>query len=494
MKHLIDSLSTTEKTFISLFLVLKLAVLIWFPLTGDEAYFISWGDDVSLGYYDHPPVAGWAIYALSFISDNYYLYRFFAFLVSLAVSATLYQFVVAYRSRVVAFYISLVFFVSPLSLFLTILTNDVVLVLFGFVGFYFFSSALKKKSMTMAIAAGVFLGLAFLSKYLSVIMLSALLLYVLMNLKKDNYRLILIMLAIVLFCVAENIYFNLNNCWNNIVFNLVARTEGSSFEPDYIALFFLSLFFLVPPQGIYLLTKANFKDSPDFIRQALYVTIIFVVIFFIVSTFKKIGLHWLALYIPFVYLLFADIQKEKLPFLLIYNAVISILVSLFLLMLSTQYNWLFEDHKNYRDLLFYTETSKICDMLPEGEMILTLGYTKNSILSQHCKNNEFHVMFSMSKYGREDDKKMSFSQYDQKSLYIFTSSEKKVAAIRPYFNAVHISPVSLRENVSYYLIEAEGFNFEKYKTDILSNISKNYYTPPSWLPASECEFNNKYAL
>ena len=41
---------------------------LWFaaalPLTGDEAYFVVWGQQPAGGYYDHPPMVGWWLAAL----------------------------------------------------------------------------------------------------------------------------------------------------------------------------------------------------------------------------------------------------------------------------------------------------------------------------------------------------------------------------------------------------------------------------------------------
>ena len=36
----------------------------WVPVTGDEAYFIYWGEAPALGVYDHPPMVGWLLAAL----------------------------------------------------------------------------------------------------------------------------------------------------------------------------------------------------------------------------------------------------------------------------------------------------------------------------------------------------------------------------------------------------------------------------------------------
>ena len=61
----------TSRLFAAL-LVLTLAFRVWlaaaFPITGDEAYFIWWGWMPDWGFYDHPPMIGWWLAALSLVS------------------------------------------------------------------------------------------------------------------------------------------------------------------------------------------------------------------------------------------------------------------------------------------------------------------------------------------------------------------------------------------------------------------------------------------
>ena len=45
-------------------LAFRLWLAWWLPLTGDEAYFLQWGEAPALGYYDHPPLVGWLLAAL----------------------------------------------------------------------------------------------------------------------------------------------------------------------------------------------------------------------------------------------------------------------------------------------------------------------------------------------------------------------------------------------------------------------------------------------
>jgi hypothetical protein len=44
----------------SLFLKLILALIV--PLALDEYYYFLWGNQLSLSYYDHPPLVGWLMF------------------------------------------------------------------------------------------------------------------------------------------------------------------------------------------------------------------------------------------------------------------------------------------------------------------------------------------------------------------------------------------------------------------------------------------------
>ena len=74
--------------------VLSLLVRTWigatFPITGDEAYFYWWGVYLDWGYYDHPPMAGWAIAAmLKLFGDSTFAMRMPALLLPTALGAAL---------------------------------------------------------------------------------------------------------------------------------------------------------------------------------------------------------------------------------------------------------------------------------------------------------------------------------------------------------------------------------------------------------------------
>ncbi|MBL4761946.1 MAG: glycosyltransferase family 39 protein [Gammaproteobacteria bacterium] len=480
-----------EKLLITAFIVAKILLLIQLPLFGDEAYFLSWGKDLSLGYYDHPPMVGWTIHLLNIISENHYFHRFFAFLTSIVISLFIYLITRNATNKESAFLTALIFFVSPASLITVLLTNDVVLVLFGVTGFYVFSQALLKNSLLLAVAAGVFFGLTFLSKYFSVLMFIGIAIYLIKYRSTINYKVVLVTTLVFLLFALENLYFNINNCWNNILFNLVARTRDSDSNTLNPLYYLLSLLFFIPPYAIYHLKVIRKKSIPNTLIHALYIATAFLACLLAVSFFKKIGLHWLLLCLPFIYLLFSLFQTKQQKHLLKYNAYLSIIIAIPLISAFSFQSTLF---KNNKDLMFYSDTQTICDLLPANETIFTLGYSANSVLSYACKNNRFHVIGNTSKYGREDDKHIDFSDLDGKNIWIFATNKDASDGVATYFSNTETSRLAVSDEVDFYLVRTEGFNFKKYKSKILSVINQRFYTRPFWLPEAQCNFKTKYGL
>ncbi|WP_127470203.1 ArnT family glycosyltransferase [Thiomicrorhabdus aquaedulcis] len=275
-------LSLHDKVLLVAFVLLKVLLVVALPLTGDEAYFIGWGQNLASGYYDHPPAVGWVLFGLSTLADNLYWYRSFALFTSVVVAYVLYKLVRLNHSvsPVVAFYVGLVFFVSPVSLMFVLTANDTVLVLFGLVGGYFFARTVLPDSLNSPqssdvlnsfktltlwpILAGLFLGMAFLSKYFAAFVLLGLLLWTFSHYKTVPWRRVTLMVLIVLGFVVQNLYFNATQCWNNILFNFFSRTAQSAFSwtdlVSNVALYGLMLVFMLSPLGVVYWVK-TFKNS-----------------------------------------------------------------------------------------------------------------------------------------------------------------------------------------------------------------------------------------
>lgn len=79
-----DSAASSRQTFLVVLAVtfgLRLALAAILPITGDEAYFLSWGQYPAWGFYDHPPMVGWWLAALAALSQHMVVLRAPALLV-----------------------------------------------------------------------------------------------------------------------------------------------------------------------------------------------------------------------------------------------------------------------------------------------------------------------------------------------------------------------------------------------------------------------------
>ena len=491
-------LNKREQIFLSLFIIVKLALIFAIPFTGDEVYFTTWAANPSLGYYDHPPMVGWGIYILSLISDHYFFYRFFSFLTSIVVAFVVFKLANEFTDKKPALYVAIIFFISPISIMMSLISNDIFLLFFGALGALSFYYAIKNDSTPYAILAGILLGLAFLSKYFAVFLIFGLILFALTRKNKAGIKAAIITSFVSGLFALENLYYNYNNCWNNILFNFQSRVSDDGYTLFHPAIFLITLLFLIPPYGVFLLAKSKLKGKIDgklnVLQFALFALIPALLVFLYVSLKNQIGLHWLLLFIPFAYILFSSLDFKRLKALYTYNFFISILTGLGILAVTQFHQPLLGDQKNYYQVSLFTQTDAICEQLPKDGDIYTLNYTNNSMLSYFCGNNNYHVLFDVSKYGREDDKRINMNDLNKATLTLFAMHQKELKMIAPYFDTVTHSEIQIDGNPNYYLVTGENFNFKKYKAEILTTIAERYYNIPDWLPVGQCSFKEKYSL
>ena len=61
VEHRKSRLSVLFWSILGITTLIRLVYALKLPLTGDEAYFWEWERHPALGYYDHPPMAGWIL-------------------------------------------------------------------------------------------------------------------------------------------------------------------------------------------------------------------------------------------------------------------------------------------------------------------------------------------------------------------------------------------------------------------------------------------------
>jgi len=471
----------------------KIVILSLLPLTGDEAYFIKWGQNLSFGYYDHPPMVAWLIYLMSFVNDSFIFFRFFTVITTFVAAFVIYKIALLYKVREAkAFFVALIFLASPIDLLLALMTNDIALLFFGSLGTLFLLYSLEKKAwFGYALLAGIFLGSAFLSKYFAVFLMISLVIYAFVTYKIKAIKTVLVVTIIVLGFIAQNLYFNYNSCWNNIMFNFFARTSENSYNIKTVLGYFGLILYIVTPWGLYQLYKTSYEKT-NLLRLLKYILILAFGIFFIVSLKNKIGLHWFLLFVPYIFLLFVNLNDDKLTKVFKYNYIFTFVHVAILLVVLAVPKSLLENHKKYSDILMYTQPQEVCKEIDKlaDDRIFTYGYSTASVLSYHCQK-EITVLFSTSKYGRMDDKLLDIRTLKNKDITLFNKRPIKEKQLKEVCKSYEIKQVDIKK-AKFYMATCREFNYDNYKSLYLDKQNEKFYNIPDWLPIGKCYFKDRY--
>ncbi len=489
-----------KRTFILIFiitLIIKLWLAAYFPLTGDEAYFYQWGTHPNWGYYDHPPMVGWLLYLLTRISSHPVILRLITVLVwsfiALGIVDLLKRMVPSQEPT--AWYLSAVFLTLPFTWALNLITTDTPLILFVFCSAYCFIRTQLDDKILWSIGTGVFLGLAFLSKYFAVLLGIAYFVHFLMHIKnKGSLRHLAIITLSAMPFVAINVGYNTTHCYNNIMFNIYNRNQNAQFSLQNVGLYLLMMVYLVTPWFTFSLFKIKSKNKLQ--NDIVVLFLIPLLFFFLISFEKKIGLHWVLGFMPFIFI-YAGMQLEitllkkylrwNIWFSMPHFAVLSAII---ILPLSV---W--EPFSFYERIVFHKNTSQIVSglrqNLPIGSLIMATGYTPASILSFAA--GEYWDVFGgdSSSHARQDDIIVDFRQLNGKPIRISDAHEMKKESFSPYFDSVTTGSFIVA-GVRYWYVDGVHFNYVNYREHILKNINQHYYKIPKWLPMKNCQFLEKY--
>ena len=476
-------------------LLIKLWLAAYFPITGDEAFFYQWGVFPAWGYSDHPPMVGWLIYVLNSVSSDPLSIRFFTVflwslialgLVDLIRRITPFQDGAAYR-------LGTLFLLLPFTWALNIVTTDTPLIFFLFLsGYCFVRGHLSGKTLWF-VATGIFLGLALLSKYFAGLLAIAYFFY-LFRTRRGWINLIIIALCSALF-FAINMAFNAENCWTNVMFNLINRNEKAHWSIGTVIEYIAMMVYLITPWISFRLMRSG-RTMVE--RGA--VAILFVVpfaLFLLLSMKKTIGLHWVLSFMPFVFLFIGitcnadDLRKYakwtawfSLPHLIALAAIILLPTSMF------------KGYGLHDDIVFHKEAPAIVkalrNNLPKDGAIMGRYYTPASLLSYHA--GEYWPVFGEGKFhARQDDLLVDFKNYAGKPIRIFDRKQIDPADFAPYFISVTVSSFEI-DGEKYWYADGKDFNYDVYRERILKTIAERYYRIPSILPIYGCPFLERYDL
>jgi len=477
--------------------VIKLWLAYFFPMTGDEAFFHLWSTELNWGYYDHPPMIGWWLWALSHIGNEPIVVRSLTMLLTTVIAfgvVALARELLPRDQEARAWLAGAVYLSMPVSWFAVFATTDTPLIFFMGLSIYTYVKAIRAESGAGIFLAGCFLGLAFLSKYFAVLLGFAFGFHLLFQ--PQRFRYLFLLLAGVMPFASVNIAYNLHNCWNNIMFNLVNRHEDAQLGWGTVLTYLGMMLYLITPWALWSLLKG----VRAWVRQSAlaFALLVPLALFLLISLEKTVGLHWVLGFLPIAFVLLAlctaGVWMKRFVW---FNAVLSVphLVLFGLLMHADVSVWPKKDFQE--DVLFHREMPAILDELtrdmPADGVLTTVAYSPAALMTYHY--GKVVPVFGPGKYhARNDDTFVDWRNMDGKPIRIVA----KAKPIDPALYSDYLSDVKVRsavvQGVPFTIVDGTNFNYAKFRNVVLREAVQKYYQIPSALPVLDCPFARKYGF
>ncbi len=475
--------------------LLKLWLAAAIPFTSDEAYFYQWGAHPDWGgYYDHPPMAGWWLWALQQLSSHPLVLRLPAVLLWIAVTFGMMD--LLHRLQPVQderrWLLGSLFLVLPFSWALNLITTDTPLILFLFFSGYAFLRAEQENNLRWYAVAGVLLGLALLSKYFAGLMAITYAVYLLPR-RGGLTRLLLVALCALPFMLL-NLAWNSTHCWNNILFNLLNRNEGSHFSLANAGIYVAMMVYLLTPWTLVALWGAKRWRGHASLLALFGVPF---VLFLLLSFYKTIGLHWVLAFLPFAFL-FAGLQLEQTQLARQHRWNLWLGLPHLLVLLAIAYapSDRFSSMRIHGDLVMQrdgkTWVAALKEDLPSGAVLMTTSYSPASVLAYHA-GHYVPVFGKGSFHARFDDGITDFRALEGRAIRITSTRQLDPTAFAPYFERVELKEKKIA-GASAWVVDGQGFRFTPYYERVLKPVAKKYYRVPGFLPLYGCQFLERYGF
>jgi hypothetical protein len=511
-----DSTGATRKLALVMLVCFAVKCLLaWrFPLLGDEAYFALCAKRLSSGQYDHPPMIAWILHWLLYFGRSSLLVRLPPVVFSTALGAGVYILLKPFDQRK-AYLASVLFLVAPFNLAFFIVTTDAPLFLFSFLSVFLLFKAENESQPSQERAchrvnggnwryllSGVFLGMAFLSKYFAVMLGFSYALYFL-SARKTAHRIkgfLLLVLGALPF-VAQNALWNYHNGWPNIMHNWVNRlTRDPNPAVNLLCLGLFLLYLMTLPVVQFLFERRS--AVLRLLRQEslrLFVLICLVpVCVFIAASFKKsVGPHWYVSFLLFVFAVAALVlDAEHLIRCIRFSLVFSLIQSCVVLAVSffpvAKLQGIVKD-SDMASLVTCMYPKKLVEPLLKNQdrfVCAATGYSVAATL-EYFGGHRVIVFGKGTHHARQDDILTDFKELEGKDFLILCKRRLHPEQYVPCFERVEVKPLQV-EGAAFELIYGYHFKYEEYREQYLRLVLNAYYRIPSWLPYSRSFFHQKY--
>ena len=481
--------------------VFRLVLACVLPLTGDESYFVLWGDHPAGGYYDHPPMVGWWLTGLLAVSRAEGFLRLPAVLLPLALAWAAWWLA---RPRGVekARWAALLVLWQPANVWNVLITTDTPVILFSMLSILAYVLALRTTVPGLRLAgqalAGGLLGLAFLGKYFAALLGFAYLAHLLF-VRRDAGRWLgfALLLGAALPAPLYNLWWNSGNCWVNILFNFLNRNEAAGFDWRNPPLYLLSLLYLATPWGLW----ALWRERGELARQAVQCsevrTLLWLAglplgVFALMALWRSVGLHWLVSFVPLIAVLAALILgAAALGRLLAASILFGFLhIAAFVVVLTLPLQtW--NGTRVAEGVALRVLAPEVVAQLRPGEALLAMESYSSAAFLAYASARPVAVFGNGSFYARQDDVVTDWHAQDGRDVLIFRTRPGRVEEYLPFFRRVEFSEIEI-EGVRFYRIYGEGFNYAVYHDKVLKRVRDRFYRIPAWLPVRSCLFTERH--
>jgi len=484
-------------------LLLKIVLAAGFPITGDEAFFYQWGVSPAWGYSDHPPMVGWLLAVLHGVSDAPLVLRSFTLLVTsfiaLGIVDVLMRQLPAEREAT-AWLAGAVYLVLPWSWMFVLVTTDSPLLFFMALSAwsYLRANACPGRGAGWYTLAGLFVGLAFLSKYFAALLGFAYAVHIL-GWRRERWWALPLMFALALPSIGVNLAFNATHGWTNVMFNVFNRNEGSHWNLKTPAVYAGMAVYLLTPWLLWQGIKGRWANgvSPAMRSAASALWLFPVLLFAFVSLKRTVGLHWVLGFVP-LFVVWAGLRVDARALRSSFKATLAL--SLPHLLLVGAIAWaplsLWQKTRLYDRVVFTRETPALVAALkadlPAGATLMARTYNPAAMLA--FPYGQYVPVFGVGRHhARQDDQQVDFRTLQGKTLRIFGYDAPDLADFTPYFERVSSQTVVI-EGVAFHVVDGVGFKYQPYRDTVLAQIARDFHNIPTWLPLLGSPFCERYGF
>ncbi len=481
-------------------LLLKLVLAATFPMTGDEAFFYQWGVTPAWGYSDHPPMVGWWLAVLRQLGDHPLALRLATVAVTSLIALGLVDVVrlgLRHGGEASAWWAGAVYLAMPWSWLFVLVTTDTPLVLFMALSVWCLVRAEAAGGRLGGYAlAGVFIGLAFLSKYFAALLGIAYAVYFL-GWRRERWWALPWMALFALPAVLLNLGFNATHGWPNILFNFINRHEDAHWQWQTLAVFLGMTAYLFTPWLLWSAWRGRALTAPGLGRLLLVLWAFPLLVFTAFALRRSVGLHWVLGFVP-LFVVWAAWRVDAAALRRAWRWTLWLSLPHLLAVAAVAWAPLawWQKTSLYDKVVFLREVPAVLTGLKAGmapgTRLMAHAYSPASILGYY--SGVYVPVYGVGRHhARQDDLSVDFRQWDGATVRVLFRSPVQAQDHQAYFEQVSVRPFEVA-GVPYYALEGTGFRYQAYRDTVLTEAARRFHAVPAWLPNWGSPFCERYGV